>query len=122
MGANSVADSASLSLTAPGAKDLYHEARDKAPSAKNLSHEARDKAPFDANSEVILVSLEGKALHSKAKLAFKGKAKLVASPCKAILSGEAILTSPIAKKKAFKAKPRASQPKGLISNFLESSC
>ena len=37
--------------------------------------------------------------------------KAVASPCKATLPGEAILTSPIAKRKAFKAKSKASQPK-----------
>ena len=36
--------------------------------------------------------------------------KAVTSPCEATLPGEAILTSPIAKKKAFKAKSKASQP------------
>ena len=41
--ANSVADSASLSLIAPSAKNLYREARDKASNAKDLSREARDK-------------------------------------------------------------------------------
>jgi len=43
LGASSVANSASISLTAPGAKDLYREARDKAQSAKDLCREARIK-------------------------------------------------------------------------------
>jgi len=100
-------------MIVPSAKDLCHEARDKTPSAKDLCREARDKAPLGANSKVILASLEGKTLHSEAKLAFKGRAKTVVSPCEATLSGEAILASPIAKKIAIcKAKPKASQPKG----------
>ena len=74
---NSVADSASLPLTTP--------------SAKNLCREARDKAPLDANNEAILASLEGKALHDKAKFASKGRIKTVALPYKATLSCEVIL-------------------------------
>ena len=50
-------------------------------------------------------------MRSKAKLTSKGKAKTVASPYEATLSGETILASPITKKKAFKAKPKASQIK-----------
>ena len=51
-------------------------------------------------------------MRSKAKLALKDRVKIVASPCEATFSGEAILASPIAKKKTIKAKPRASHPKG----------
>jgi len=53
----------------------------------------------------------GRTPHNRAKLAFKGRAKTVASPCEATFSGEAILASPIAQKKVFKVKPRVSQPK-----------
>jgi len=108
LGANSIDDLASLSPTAPGAKDLCREARDKAPSAKDLCREARGKAPLGANSEVILASLEKQLCTTK--LSTPSKAEL--KPCEATLLSEAILTSPIAKRKAFKAKPRASQPKG----------
>ena len=62
--------------------------------------------------EVFLASIEGKALHSKVKLVSKGRVKIAASPCEPTLSGEAILVSPIARRKAFKTKPKASQPKG----------
>jgi len=101
--ANSVADSASLPLTAPSANNLYCK--------------VRDKAPRGANSEVTLTSLEGKAMCGKTK--FEGKTKAVASPCEATLSGEAILTSPITRKKTLKAKTKASQPKGGYS-FMRS--
>ena len=50
-GASSIADSTTLLLIAPGAKDLCREARDKAPSAKDLCREARDKAPLGASIE-----------------------------------------------------------------------
>jgi len=93
---NSVADSASLPLIA------------LAPSAKNLCHEARNKAPLGANSEAIPASLEGKALHDKAKFASKGRTK----KGEATLSGEVLLASAITRKKALKAKPKVSQPKG----------
>ena len=102
-----------LSLTAPSAKNICRKARDKASNAKDLSREARGKAPLGANSEAILTSLEGRAMRRKAKLISKGRAKTVALPCKVTLSGESILASPIAERKAFKAKPRASQPKGV---------
>ena len=72
---NSIANSASLSLIAPSAKNLCREAIDEAPSAKDLCHEARDKAPLGANNKSILASLERKAMRSEAKLASKGKAK-----------------------------------------------
>jgi len=111
LGANSVADSASLSLTTPSAKNLCCEAREKVPSDKDLYREARDKAPLGANSEAILALLKGRDLRCRAKLAFKGKTKIVALPCEATLSGEAILASPIAKQKALKAKPMISQLK-----------
>jgi len=52
--ANNIADSASLPLTAPSAKNLCREARDKASSAKNLSCDARNKTTLGANSEAIL--------------------------------------------------------------------
>jgi len=113
--ANSVVDSVSLSLLASSAKVLSREARTKALSVKDLSREAKDEASLSANSEAILFSLKGRTLRSRAKLASKGRAKIVVSPCEATLSDEAILASSIAKRKAFKAKPRASQPKG--ANF-----
>ena len=69
------------------------------------------KAFFLAISEAKIASPEKGASHNKTKLAFKGRAKIVVSPYETTLSDEAILTSPIAKKKALKAKPRASQPK-----------
>jgi len=59
----------------------------------------------------MLASLEGKALHSKAKFTSKGRIKAVVSPCEATFSGEAILALPITIMKALKAKPKASQPK-----------
>jgi len=104
--ANSITVSTSLSLTTP--------------SAKNLCREARDKAPLRVNSEVILASFEGKALHDKFKFASKGRTKTVASPGEPTLSGEAILASPIIRKKALKAKPKASQPKRANIHLLES--
>ena len=45
----------------------------------------------------------------------------VASQGEATLSGEAILASPIAKRKAFKAKPRVSQPKEVSYQSLRVS-
>ena len=60
--ASNVADSASLSLPAPSAKNLCRGARDKAPSANDLGREARNQILLGANSEAILASLEGKAL------------------------------------------------------------
>ena len=83
----------------------------KALSAKDLSREVKNEAPLSANSEAISASLTRKTSRNKAKLTFKGRAKTVASPCKATLLGEAILASPIAQKKVLKAKPRVSQPK-----------
>ena len=103
----------SLPLTTLSAKKvLNREARTKALSAKDLSCEVKNEAPQSANSEAISASLKGRALCNRAKLTFKDKAKIIVSPCETTLSSEAILASPIAKKKAFKAKPKASQPKG----------
>ena len=59
--------------------------------AKDLSHEVKNEAPLSANSEAISASLKGEALHSKAKLVFKGRAKKEASSCEATLLGKAIL-------------------------------
>ena len=56
-----------------------------APSAKKLCHEAKGKALLSANSEALLTSLAGKALHNKAKFASKGKTKAVTSPLRAEL-------------------------------------
>jgi len=50
-GASSIADSTTLLLIAPGAKDLCREARYKALSAKDLCREARDKALLGASIE-----------------------------------------------------------------------
>jgi len=66
---------------------------------------------LSANSEAISTSLTGRTLRNRAKLAFKGRAKKIASPCKATLSGETILAQPITKKKVLKAKLGISQPK-----------
>jgi len=105
LSANSVVDSASLPL--------------RAPSAKNLCREAINKAPLGANNEAILTSLEGKALHNKAKFTSKDRTKAAAWLCNTTPSGDAILASPIIKKKAFKAKPKASQPKKANFQSLE---
>ena len=80
-----------------------------APSTKNLRREARGKALLSANIEALLISLTGKTLH-RARFASKGRTKAVTSPRKATPPGEAILASPIAKRKVFKARPKASQP------------
>jgi len=47
----------------------------------------------------------------RAKLAFKDRAKTVASPCEANSSGEAIPAWSTTKKVTFKASPKAFQPK-----------
>ena len=121
--ANSVVDSASLLLTTLSIKKvLRREVRIKALSAKDLSREAKNEAPLSANNEAISASLKGRALRSRVKPAFKDKAKIVASRCETTLSAKAILASPIAKKKAFKAKPRFLNPKRLTSSFPESLC
>jgi len=121
--AKSVADSASLPLIALSAKKvLSRGASTKAISAKDLSRVVKNEAPLSANSEAILVSLTGRTLRNRAKLAFKGRAKTVASSCDATLSSETILASPITKKKALKAKLRVSQPKRLTFSFPESPC
>jgi len=105
-------DSLSLPLTTLSAKNVFsREAKTKALSAKDLSPEIKNEAPLSANSEAISASLIGRTLRSRAKLTFKGRAKTIASSCKATLSGETILASPIAKKKVLKAKPRVSQQK-----------
>jgi len=52
---------------------------------------------MSASSEAIKVSLKERALPHRAKLAFKSRAKTVASPCEATSSGEAILASPKAR-------------------------
>ena len=87
--ANNVADLVSLSLL----------------STKKLYYEARGKALLGANSEALLISLAGKALHNRAKFASKSRTKAVTSPCEATSLGEAILASSIAKRKAFKVRP-----------------
>jgi len=92
--ARSIADLASLS----------------APSAKKLCFEARGKTLLSANSEALLTSLVGKALHKRATLASKGRTKAVISPCDATSSDEATLAYSMAKRKAFKVRPKASQP------------
>jgi len=109
--AKSIADSASLPLTVLSAKKvLSREIRTKAPSANDLIREVKIEASLSANSEAISTLLTRRTLCNRAKLAFKGRAKTVASPCEATLSGKSILASPIAQKKVFKAKPRVSQP------------
>ena len=92
--ANNVADLASL----------------LAPSAKILCREAIGKARLSANSEAFLTLLVERTLHGRVKFTSKGRTKKVASPCKAYPSGEAALASPIVKRKAFKARPKTSQP------------
>jgi len=81
-----------------------------------MSREAEAKAPLGVRSEVTIASLKSKALLGNAKLVSSGRSKAlsaqIASSCEARPYGKAILASPSAKKKAFKAKPKASQPKG----------
>ena len=81
-----------------------------APRVKILCREARGKTRLSANSEVLLTSLAGRTLHGRAKFTSKGRTRKVASPCEANPSGEATLALPIVKRKAFKARPKASQP------------
>ena len=89
-----------LPVTALSAKKVFsHEARTKALRAKDLSRKVKNEAPLSANGEAISTSLTGRTLRNRAKLAFKGRAKIVASSCEATLSGETIT-----KKKALKAK------------------
>ena len=68
----------------------------------------------------LFYSLKGRTLRSRAKLASKGRAKIVVSPCEATLSGEAILPLPIAQNKV-KAKLRVSQPKQANIQFPQVS-
>jgi len=65
LGATSVADSASLSLTSLTAKNLYHEVRDKAPSAKDLYREARDKVPRVLTTSLFKPRLKEKLCTTK---------------------------------------------------------
>ena len=80
-----------------------------APSANKLYLEARGKALPSANNEALLTSLVEKALHNRAKFASTGRTKTVASSCEATPC-EATLASPMPKKKALRARPKASQP------------
>jgi len=96
--ANSVSDLASLSAS----------------SAKILYHEDRGKARLSANNEALLTSLAGRTLHGRAKFASKSRTR---TTCEATFSGEATLASPMVKRKAFKARPKTSQPK-LTSSLL----
>jgi len=122
-------------LSAPSANKLCHEAKTRAPahansvtdlaslltpSANKLCHEVRSKALLGTNSEAFLTSLARKALYNRAKFASRGKTKAVVFPCEATPSGEATLASPMAKKKALKAKPKASQPEIANIKLLES--
>ena len=52
----------------------------------------------------------GRTLYDRAKFASKSRTRTVASPCKATPSCEATLASPMVKRKAFKARPKAPQP------------
>ena len=65
---------------------------------------------MSANNEALLTLLAGKALYKRAKFTFKGRTKAVALPFEAPPSGEAILVWPIAKRRAFRARPKAYQP------------
>ena len=92
--------------------------REKLCIAKQSSPaKVKNEALLSANNEASSASLKRGALHSKAKLAFKGRDKTAASPCEAPLSGEAILALLIAQKKALKAKLRVSQPKQVNIQF-----
>ena len=91
-----------------------------ASSAKKLCHKARGKTLLSANNEALLTLLVGKTLHSRAKFAYKGRTKAVASPREAIPLGEATLASPMAKKKAFKTELKALIPTRLTFNLLGS--
>jgi len=75
----------------------------------------KPKCQLAAFSEANLASLRAKALLSSTKSASNSEAKVpcakIASPSEAKSHGEAILALPMTKKKAFKAKLKASQPK-----------
>jgi len=77
-----------------------------APSANKICCEVRGKTLLSANSEALLTSLTGKALHNRAKFVSNGRTKVA----EVTSLGEATLASPMAKKKALKAKPKAFQP------------
>jgi len=107
MCANSIVNAASLLLL-----DLSRKVRTKALfNANDLNREAKNKISLSVNNEAITTSLKQRTLLCRAKLTFKGRAKIVTSPCKANSSSEAILASPTAKKTIFKARPRAFQHK-----------
>jgi len=78
--ADSVPEPALFPLPALSAKKvLSSEARTTTLNAKDLSREAKDEAPLSANSEAEIASLKEKSLLCRAKLTFKGRAKIVAS-------------------------------------------
>ena len=87
-------------------------------SANDLCHETNLEAPLGAR----VASLKARALLCSAKLASKSRTKVAGSLREADSSGEAILASPTAKREAFKAKPRAFQPKKADSSLPESLC
>jgi len=87
--ANNEATATPLTLSALlGSVRLAASDKTKTLSAKYLTREVKNEAPLGDNSEAIPVSLTGRTLCNRAKT--------VASPCEATLSGEAILASPIA--------------------------
>jgi len=101
--AKSVADLALLPLIALSAKKvLSYKASTKALSAKDFSRDVKNEAPLSANSEAISALFIGITMCNRAKLAFKGRVKIVASSCEATLSGETILALLITKKLGFK--------------------
>ena len=107
---------------------LSHEAKAKAPlcadneaniislplpvhSANVPNREVNNETPLGANSEATPTLLSDRALPCSAMFASTGITKAIASLREANSLGEAILTSPTAKKLASKAKPEAFQPK-----------
>jgi len=80
--------------------------------AKLTSLKAKTKAPFSGVK--LAFNSEAKTLLRSAKIASLSEAKA---------HGEANFASPMAKEPAFKkAKPKASNPRGLLSSLLESLC
>jgi len=122
--ANSVVDEALLPLSAVSAKKvLSRKVRTKAViSPDDLRREAKNEAPLSASSEAILASLKERTLLRRAKLTFKGRAKIVASPCEANSSSEAIPASLTAKKQLSRLGLGLFSLSRLILSLPESSC
>jgi len=106
----SSADSVAYATSAPKGTNKVpsHKARTKALcSANYLRRNVKIKAPLCAKSEATTASLP--VLFS-AKLAFGGRAKCLASSGEANATSEAVVTSPVVKKRSFTRALQVEQP------------